>query len=52
MAVALIDGVETNIPDKYDLTSNGIRNYLKLNEVKFAETSSWGHFGNNFNWDH
>ncbi|MEK7075834.1 MAG: methionine adenosyltransferase domain-containing protein [Patescibacteria group bacterium] len=52
MAVALIDGVETNIPDKYDLTPNGIRNYLKLNEVKFAETSSWGHFGNNFNWDH
>ena len=52
MAIALIDGVETNIPEKYDLTPNGIRNYLKLNEVKFAETSSWGHFGNNFNWDH
>ncbi|MHB8871014.1 MAG: methionine adenosyltransferase domain-containing protein [Candidatus Doudnabacteria bacterium] len=52
MAVALIDGVETNIPEKYDLTPQGIRNYLKLNEVKFAETSSWGHFGNNFNWDH
>ncbi|MEK7652193.1 MAG: methionine adenosyltransferase domain-containing protein [Patescibacteria group bacterium] len=52
MAVALIDGIETNIPDKYDLTPSGIRNYLKLNEVKFAETSSWGHFGNNFNWDH
>jgi S-adenosylmethionine synthetase len=50
MAVAIIDGVEESISG-YDLTPKGIREYLKLDSVKFADTSTWGHFGHNFNWD-
>ncbi len=43
MAVAIIDGVEREIND-YDLSPSGIREYLKLDEVKFKDTSNWGHF--------
>jgi len=49
MAVAVIDGKEEEIVD-YDLSPRGIRAYLKLDKVKFADTSSWGHFGRNFEW--
>ncbi len=51
MALALIDGIETALPEKYDLSPMGIKKYLKLDQVKFANTAQWGHFGNNFNWD-
>ena len=50
MAVAVIDGVETEIVG-YDLSPKGIREYLKLDEVKFAETCTWGHFGRGFSWN-
>lgn len=50
MAVAILDGKEIKI-EGYDLTPSGIRKTLKLDEVNFAETSQWGHFGRNFNWD-
>jgi len=50
MAVANIDGVEEVI-EGYDLSPKGIREYLKLKEVKFAETCTWGHFGRGFNWE-
>jgi S-adenosylmethionine synthetase len=51
MAVAVLDGVEAKIKG-YDLTPKGIREMLKLDTVKFAETSQWGHFGrNNFPWE-
>lgn len=50
MAVALIDGKEEEIKG-YDLSPRGIREYLKLNQVKFAETSCWGHFGRGFSWE-
>lgn len=50
MAVAKIDGVEEVI-EGYDLSPKGIREYLKLKEVKFAETCTWGHFGRGFNWE-
>jgi S-adenosylmethionine synthetase len=50
MALALIDGKEIKI-DNYDLSPTGIRKFLSLDEIKFAETSQWGHFGQNFNWD-
>jgi S-adenosylmethionine synthetase len=49
MAVAVIDGVEEKIVG-YDLSPHGIRAYLKLDEVKFGETSNWGHFGRGFEW--
>ena len=43
------DGREEKITG-YDLTPRGIRESLKLDKVKFAETSSWGHFGRGFSW--
>mgnify|MGYP001589972806 CR=1 FL=1 len=49
MAVAVIDGVEEAIVG-YDLSPKGIREYLKLDKVKYAETSTWGHYGRNFEW--
>ena len=50
MAVAQIDGNEIPI-DGYDLSPAGIRKILKLEEVKFAQTTNWGHFGRDFLWD-
>jgi len=50
MAVAIVDGKETAI-DAYDLTPMGIRTLLKLDTLKLSETSNWGHFGRNFEWD-
>jgi S-adenosylmethionine synthetase len=49
MAVAMVDGVEEFVTG-YDLTPRGIHEFLKLDQVKFAETSNWGHFGRNFSW--
>ena len=50
MAVAVIDGKEEQVIG-YDLSPKGIREFLKLDEVKFTETAKWGHFGRDFNWD-
>lgn len=50
MAVAVVDGVEENISG-YDLTPAGIRKALDLDNVKYTETCTWGHFGRNFPWD-
>lgn len=50
MAVALIDGVENEIKG-YDLSPRGIREYLKLENVKYADTCTWGHFGRGFEWE-
>ncbi|OGI64115.1 hypothetical protein A2914_00195 [Candidatus Nomurabacteria bacterium RIFCSPLOWO2_01_FULL_41_21] len=57
MAVAVVvypgheggNGIEEQIVG-YNLSPQGIRAYLKLDEVKFAETSLWGHFGRGFSW--
>lgn len=49
MAVAVIDGVEEAIVG-YDLSPKGIREYLKLDKVRYTETSIWGHYGRNFEW--
>lgn len=52
MKVALIDGVEIDLPDdRYDLTPAAIRDILRLDELDFVSTSRWGHFGNDFEWD-
>lgn len=50
MAVAVIDGVETEI-EGYDLSTKGIRGLLKLDEVKYRDTCTWGHFGRGFGWE-
>ena len=44
MQLAIIDGVEYRI-EGYNLTPEGIREFLKLDDVVFAKTSQWGHFG-------
>lgn len=49
MAVAVVDGVEQEI-EGYDLSPRGINEFLKLNQVKFKETCTWGHFGRGFEW--
>ncbi len=49
MAVAVIDGREEQITG-YDLTPRGLREFLKLDKVKFKETCIWGHFGRGFEW--
>ncbi|OGI66006.1 hypothetical protein A3A95_01205 [Candidatus Nomurabacteria bacterium RIFCSPLOWO2_01_FULL_39_18] len=49
MAVAVVDGREEEITG-YDLSPKGIREYLKLDKVKFADTSLYGHFGRGFEW--
>ena len=50
MAVAVIDGEEVEITG-YDLSPKGIYKHLKLDEVKFADTCTWGHFGRGFEWE-
>ncbi|MCX6757763.1 MAG: methionine adenosyltransferase domain-containing protein [Candidatus Nomurabacteria bacterium] len=49
MAVSVIDGKEEDIID-YDLTPKGIREFLKLDKVKYSDTCTWGHFGHDFPW--
>ncbi len=49
MAVAIINGKEEQI-EGYDLSPRGIREYLKLAEVKYTDTCTWGHFGRGFEW--
>ncbi|MBD3280823.1 methionine adenosyltransferase [Candidatus Dojkabacteria bacterium] len=49
-AVALIDGVEEEVTG-YDLTPNGIIEFLDLRKPQYFKTAQWGHFGNGFRWD-
>jgi len=48
-ATAVIDGVETEI-EGYDLSPNGIIEFLDLRKPQFAKTAEFGHMGNNFSW--
>ena len=50
MALAFIDGKEIPIPKKYDLSPQGIIQFLKLKRPIFAKTAVWGHFGRGFIW--
>jgi len=50
MATILIDNQPTTFPKNYDLTPSGIRQTLTLNEIKYQDTSVWGHFGRTFPW--
>ena len=49
MAVVILDGKENKI-EGYDLSPSGIRELLKLEEVKYSDTCTWGHFGRGFIW--
>jgi S-adenosylmethionine synthetase len=35
----------------YDLTPNGIIDFLDLRQPQYEQTASYGHFGNDFAWD-
>ncbi len=49
-ATATIDGAEEIIRG-YDLTPQGIIEFLDLRKPQYFKTAQWGHFGNNFKWD-
>lgn len=49
MAVAIIDGVPQDVTG-YDLTPNGIKEFLGLEQPIYADTAAWGHFGRGFSW--
>ncbi|MFA5392292.1 MAG: methionine adenosyltransferase domain-containing protein [Candidatus Paceibacterota bacterium] len=51
MAIVLLNGKETFIPKKYDLSPQGIIKFLKLRRPIYAQTAVWGHFGRGFIWD-
>ena len=50
MAVAVVDGKRMPITG-YDLTPRGLREALRLDTIRFADTAAWGHFGREFPWD-
>ena len=40
------------IKNKFDLTPDGIINYLNLRNIKYTETTNYGHFGKeNLPWE-
>lgn len=49
MAVAIVDGVAQDVTG-YDLTPNGIKSFLNLEQPIYAKTAEWGHFGRGFSW--
>lgn len=48
-ASALVDGQHEFIKG-YDLSPEGIIDFLKLRQPQFAETAEFGHMGNGFSW--
>ena len=48
-ATAVIDGVETEIKG-YDLSPQGIINFLELRKPIFSQTAKFGHMGCGFSW--
>lgn len=41
-----------NVRQKYDLSPNGIIEFLKLKQINnYSEIASWGHYGNGYNWE-
>ena len=48
-ATAVVDGIEEKIQG-YDLSPQGIIDFLKLREPIFSQTAAFGHMGAGFNW--
>ena len=46
-----VDGNTIEINNGWNLTPNGIINYLDLRKPQFEKTAQFGHFGNGFKWD-
>jgi len=51
MAIVEIDGKQEKVKG-YDLTPQGIIEFLDLKKPQFEKTAEWGHFGNCFKWDY
>lgn len=49
-ATVVIDGKSESV-EGYNLTPNGIINYLKLRQPIYSHSAEFGHFGNGFEWD-
>ena len=50
-AVAIVDGVERRV-EGYDLSPNGIVEYLDLKQPVYEKTAAYGHFGHEeFTWE-
>jgi S-adenosylmethionine synthetase len=50
-AVAIVDGVERQV-EGYDLSPNGIVEYLDLKQPVYEKTAAYGHFGHEeFTWE-
>lgn len=49
MAVAIVDGKEIEIKG-YELSPQGIIDFLDLRAPKYFETAQWGHYGRGFLW--
>ena len=53
-STAIIDGTEFDISTlsefQYDLSPNGIINFLNLKTPIYSDTAMWGHMGNQFEW--
>lgn len=43
-------GVKLYEVTDYDLSINGIINFLDLKKPQYSDTSMWGHMGHDFNW--
>lgn len=48
--IDIITGTKLYEVDGYDLSRDGIINFLDLRKPQYAQTSEWGHFGNDFSW--
>ena len=48
-ATMIVNGEEKPVTG-YDLSPNGIIEYLGLRDPKFAQTAAWGHMGTNQTW--
>jgi len=52
MVSVLMDGqVIPYVSQDYNLTPQGIIDFLNLRQPQFAKTAEWGHMGNGFAWD-
>jgi len=49
-ATVVVDG-QVEIVSGYDLTPDGIIDFLNLRKPQFAKTAEYGHFGHGFAWD-
>lgn len=50
IGIDVMTGIKLYEVEGYDLSPNGIIEYLDLKKPQFSQTSMWGHMGNGFTW--